>query len=139
MVQKEIRQKRRSDQEWLDIIHECRNSGMSDKAWCEAHEIHPSKFYYHIRRLKASACEIPVAGTAAVSPKQEIVQVYPDEEPVEDSFFAQNPATGRLASDAAVRLSVGGCRVEIFNSAASETICHTLAALRQLCQAICPA
>lgn len=134
MVQKEIRQKRHSDKEWLDIIQECRNSGMSDKAWCEAHGIHPSKFYYHIRRLKTGVCEIAdAAAVPSVSPKPEIVQVYPDKDPAEDPFFTRNPSAGILSSETAVRLSIGGCRVEIFNSAASETIYHTLAALRQLC------
>ena len=52
------RHPRRSDEEWLNIIHECRTSGLSDKTWCEEHHIHTSKFYYHIRRLRAKACEI---------------------------------------------------------------------------------
>ena len=52
------RHPRRSDEEWLNIIHECRTSGLSDKIWCEEHHIQPSKFYYHIRRLRAKACEI---------------------------------------------------------------------------------
>lgn len=52
------RHPRRSDEEWLNIIHECRTSGLPDKIWCEEHHIQPSKFYYHIRRLRAKACEI---------------------------------------------------------------------------------
>lgn len=43
---------------WLNIIKECRTSGLPDKTWCLDHGIQPSKFYYHIRRLKAKACEI---------------------------------------------------------------------------------
>ncbi|WP_416386550.1 IS66 family insertion sequence element accessory protein TnpA [Blautia faecis] len=42
------RHPRRSDEEWLNIIHECRTSGLSDKIWCEEHHIQPSKFYYHM-------------------------------------------------------------------------------------------
>ena len=52
------RHPRRSDEEWLNIIKECRTSGLPDKTWCLDHGIQPSKFYYHIRRLKAKACEI---------------------------------------------------------------------------------
>ena len=52
------RHPRRSDEEWLDIIHECRTSGLPDKTWCEEHHIQTSKFYYHIRRLRAKTCEI---------------------------------------------------------------------------------
>lgn len=31
MIQKRIR---RTDQEWLDLIQECRTSGLTDKEWC---------------------------------------------------------------------------------------------------------
>lgn len=34
MVQKELRHPRRTNQEWLDLIQECRASGMSDN-WIE--------------------------------------------------------------------------------------------------------
>lgn len=47
---KQKRHPRRPDQEWLDLIQECRSSGMTDKAWCEMNHIQPSKFYYHICR-----------------------------------------------------------------------------------------
>ena len=36
MVQKRIR---RTDQEWLDLIRECRTSGLTDKAWYEQQHI----------------------------------------------------------------------------------------------------
>ena len=61
------RHPRRSDEEWLNIIHECRTSGLSDKIWCEEHHIQPSKFYYHIRRLRAKACEITEQEVVPVS------------------------------------------------------------------------
>lgn len=43
---------RRTDKEWLDLIQECRSSGLSDKCWCQEHHIHTSNFYYQIRRLR---------------------------------------------------------------------------------------
>ncbi|MFQ6806673.1 MAG: IS66 family insertion sequence element accessory protein TnpA [Lachnospiraceae bacterium] len=30
---------RRSSQEWLDLITDCRTSGMTITAWCKAHAI----------------------------------------------------------------------------------------------------
>lgn len=30
---------RRSEQEWLRLITECRQSDMADNAWCEQHNI----------------------------------------------------------------------------------------------------
>jgi hypothetical protein len=61
MVQKELRHPRRTNQEWLDLIQECRASGMSDKDWCDQHNIQRSSFYYHIRKLRDRACAIPEA------------------------------------------------------------------------------
>mgnify|MGYP000762733981 CR=1 FL=1 len=56
------RNPRRTDKEWLDLIQECRSSGLSDKCWCQEHHIHTSNFYYQIRRLRQKACEIPEPG-----------------------------------------------------------------------------
>ena len=33
------KKKTRSDQEWLDLIQECRASGLPDKEWCQLHSI----------------------------------------------------------------------------------------------------
>ena len=35
----------RSEQEWLQIITEGRQSGLTDHAWCELHNISNSSFY----------------------------------------------------------------------------------------------
>ena len=34
-------------------------SGLTDKQWCEAHQICPSNFYYQIKKFRNKACEIP--------------------------------------------------------------------------------
>ena len=47
------KRKYRTDEEWLSLIQECRLSGLTDKQWCEAHQICPSNFYY---LNKKSAC-----------------------------------------------------------------------------------
>ena len=67
------RNPRRTDEEWLNLIQECRLSGLSDKYWCEQHHIHPSNFYYHIKRLRNKACDIPKAVGSPLSQKQEVV------------------------------------------------------------------
>jgi len=35
----EQKQPKRSEREWIDLIRECRSSGLSDKAWCGEHGI----------------------------------------------------------------------------------------------------
>lgn len=69
------RHPRRTDEEWMNLIQECRTSGMSDKRWCEEHNIHTSNFYYQIRRLRKMACDIPESSHSAFHEKQEIVRL----------------------------------------------------------------
>ena len=79
------RQPRRSDQEWFDLIMECRQSGLSDKVWCEEHDIATSTFYNAVTRLRRKACDIPDKSEAKsvvdlTSRKQEVVptSIVPD-------------------------------------------------------------
>lgn len=35
----------RSLEEWMELVTECRQSGLTDAAWCNEHGIAPSCFY----------------------------------------------------------------------------------------------
>lgn len=125
------RNPRRTDEEWLNLIQECRSSGLSDKCWCEEHHIHTSNFYYQIRRLRDKACDIPEPASSSFSSKQEVVQVSFDEPailPVQEKISCV-PSS----DETAIRITLHGFRVEITNAAASETVFHTLSALQRLC------
>ena len=49
----------RSLDEWMELVTECRQSGLTDAAWCNEHGISPSCFYNAVTRLRKKACEIP--------------------------------------------------------------------------------
>ena len=49
----------RSLDEWMDLVTECRQSGLTDAAWCNEHGISPSCFYNAVTRLRKKACQIP--------------------------------------------------------------------------------
>lgn len=55
------RANRRSQDEWVQLIRECRSSGLSDRTWCEQHGILVSSFYNAVKRLRKSACDIPLS------------------------------------------------------------------------------
>ena len=40
-----MRNKRRTDEEWLSLIQQCRSSGFSDRVWCEQNDISINTFY----------------------------------------------------------------------------------------------
>ena len=74
------RHAQRSDQEWLRLITECRQSGMSDYAWCAKNDIPSSSFYNAISRLRKKACAIPEPDDNTMimdltSRKQDVVQI----------------------------------------------------------------
>ena len=80
----------RSLDEWMDLITECRQSGLTDAAWCNEHGISPSCFYNAVTRLRKKACQIPdPAGKASTldltSHKQDVVQIAiePENSPTE--------------------------------------------------------
>ena len=80
----------RSLDEWMDLITECRQSGLTDAAWCNEHGISPSCFYNAVARLRKKACQIPdPAGKASTldltSHKQDVVQIAiePETSPAE--------------------------------------------------------
>jgi hypothetical protein len=130
MLQKH-RQPRRTDQDWMNLIQECRTSGLSDKDWCEQHSVPISTFYTKISRLRKKACDIPTVQNHVVSNPQQVVPLeIIDEQPL----TCENQADiGAIAHVPAVVLNIHGCSIEIANLAAKETIINILSALQQLC------
>lgn len=54
-----MRNKRRTDEEWLSLIQQCRSSGFSDHVWCEQNDISINTFYNTVTRLRKKSCMIP--------------------------------------------------------------------------------
>lgn len=135
MVQEKKRHPRRSDQEWMDLIQDCRTSGMTDKAWCEEHGIQTSKFYYHIRRLRGKACVIPEnALVPARQEHHEMVSIhFPEADSLQTMEEPVRNAAGFYDDQTAIRLSFHGASLEITNHAAGGTIAAVLAALEEIC------
>ena len=48
---------RRSMEEWMELVTECRQSGLTDAAWCHEHGISPSCFYNAVTRLRKRASQ----------------------------------------------------------------------------------
>ena len=70
----------RSLDEWMELVTECRQSGLTDAAWCNEHGISPSCFYNAVTRLRKKVCQIPdPVGKASTldltSHKQDVVQI----------------------------------------------------------------
>jgi hypothetical protein len=130
MLQKH-KQPRRTDTEWINLIQECRTSGISDKEWCEQHSIPISTFYTKISRLRKKACDIPAVQNHVVYQPQQVVPLkILDDSPLVCQGQTDEGVTERVS---AVVLNIHGYRIEISNYAAKETILNTLSVLQQLC------
>ena len=61
---------------WATLVLECNNSGMSKKAWMEAHHINEKQFYYWQRRLrKEAACELKETALSAAAPAVNFAEI----------------------------------------------------------------
>ena len=118
-----------NDEQWLNLITQCRSSGLTDRQWCIENGIPVSTFYYHVRALRKKACEVPEAVDAAAQ-KQEVVQI-----PLWEK--EQHSDTGAFHTPS-ICLEMQGIRIEIHEQAGADVIRNTLLALRQLCQVNCP-
>lgn len=113
---------RRSKQEWMELIHECRTSGMTASAWCEQHSI-PRKSYTNAvsRLVREGLVERVYPGRFARQP-QEIVDI--------------SSAAGTAALPGfqpAVVLKTASYCIGISNLAQPDIIRSAFAALQQLC------
>ncbi|MCR5755315.1 MAG: transposase [Acetatifactor sp.] len=63
--------------EQVELIMECRRSGLSDYQWCQNHGIHPGTFYNWVSKLRKAGYQIPdsESRTAALPVKQEVVKL----------------------------------------------------------------
>lgn len=133
---------RRSLDDWMELVTECRQSGLTDVAWCEAQGISPSCFYNAVSRLRKRACQIPdPIGKASTldltSHKQDVVQIAiePETSPAElfqdernSSMYLDNSHTIKIylcfCINTGRRIHLPKCLV-ISNNPFSQFICCT--------------
>lgn len=122
------RNRRRTDQEWMDLIQDCRTSGLTDRQWCEENHISLSNFYKRIRKLRENAYEVPERTGSVQEGRNEVVEItasFPED--------INRPAPQISAADTAVRLVFKGIPVEITNAASMDAVFHTISVLEKLC------
>ena len=123
----------RSDQEWLELIEECRASGLSVRNWCQMRSISIKTFYNKVSNLRKKSCDIP---RAQADPSRLEHEVIPLEMAAGPALYPVRSADGALQAPparAAVTIRISGYSVEIADGASEDTIRNTLLALGELC------
>ena len=124
---------RRTNEEWMELITQCRCSGLSDERWCRDHGIPVSTFYRHVRLLRQKACDVPAVVRGDVSPKQEVVPVQVTD--IREADRAKNsfpmPETG--VRGPAIRIHLGSAYIDIMDHADTTLLSAAVMALKTLC------
>ena len=110
-------------QYWLEVIRQCRASGLTNQAWCEQHNISLKSYYYWIAKIRKLALEDLHRKNNGIHATADQYTLLPHPA----SEFAEIPLPGRHAarSDPAVVLHIGTITVEVF----ADTSCELLAAI----------
>lgn len=128
-----MRNKRRTDEEWLSLIQECRSSGSSDRAWCEQNDISINTFYNTVTRLRKKACMVPETAGPTMDDPPEIVPLSLAGESRAQMPDPTRPWPADAASlGEALTVMVNGCKVAVNNNAGRDVIYNTISALREL-------
>ena len=92
-------------QKWLEIIHQCRGSGLSNQQWCEQNGVSLKSYYYWIAKIRKMAIEnLPRKQTALSAPTE--VQKEPVFAPISD-------ISHQSRKTAPVTIRVGNAAIEI--------------------------
>ena len=115
-------------QYWLDVIRQCRASGLTNQAWCEQHDISLKSYYYWIAKIRKMALEELPRKRNGSRPVMEQTVLLPDAA----AEFTEVSLRGRqdfTAAPAAV-LHIGTVTVELFEDTSRELLEAIMKAVR---------
>lgn len=121
----QLRAKNRSLDEWMDLITECRRSGLCDADWCKKNGIHPSSFYNAVSKLRRKACSLPertanhnVVDLTASNPDDVQFSIIPDkpQAPAMPASMSMKPEAN-LDNSHTIEIAVSGSYVRLKNDA----------------------
>lgn len=95
-------------QKWLDIIHRCRDSGLSNRQWCEENGIELKSYYYWLSKIRKLAIEsIPRKPSALSTMPSTITRPAP-------TTFAEIPVERRTLYNAdRIMIHIGDAVLEV--------------------------
>ena len=126
---------RRNLDEWMELILECRKSGMSDRQWCIANGINQNTFNSAIKHLKHKNYTIPKARDIDIHDftisKQDVVKVdiIPDIQPPREVIPIPE-VTPHLDNSHMIEISIGDIHISLSNGADPVLVSKTLSILR---------
>ena len=118
---------KRSDEEWDEIIRQCKSSGLSDHQWCEDHGIAISTYYRRLRLFR----DIRPEQTLPAKTKQNIQELH---SVVPLTLMDELPAKEQTSyHETAASIRVGDVTIDLYNGAGQEMIASLLETAVRLC------
>lgn len=112
---------------WLDVIRQCRASGLTNQAWCEQNNISLKSYYYWIAKIRRQALEdLPRKNNGIPSPGSNTILL-----PETSSEFTQISLPDRHTSHSSPTavLHIKDIRIEVFEATSSESLTRILKAV----------
>ena len=124
---------RRTNEEWLSLIQQCRKSGMTDAQWCLNNGISRHTFYNAVKRLRKCSYEVPSRRPRDIydltSAKQDVVKVdiIPDVLPPKEALPEMAP---HFDNSHMIEIRIGDVHISLSNGADPVLVSSTLSLLR---------
>ena len=116
-------------QYWLDVIRQCRASGLTNQIWCEQHDISLKSYYYWLSKIRKLALE-------ELLRKKNGIHVCTDQPSYllteSSSEFAELslPDSNTSCCTPAAILHIGAITVELYESTSTQMLENILKAVR---------
>lgn len=134
-------QSQRSTDQWMELIIQCRQSGLSDAAWCRQQGIPASSFYNAVSRLRKKACSIPepsgerpgrIIDLTSGLPDVVPIHIEPEMSPEADEVPVGIHPAAHLDNPHSIEILIGKSCVRISNGTDPALLSAVIAALGRL-------
>ena len=95
-------------QEWMDIIRDCRNSGLTVQQYCDDNNLSRPSYYYWLNKIRKTALE-------SATPAPTFVELKP-------------PAVSQ-PNNSAINICIGDARIELSETISDEFLIRILKAV----------
>lgn len=121
---------RYTEEEKMELITRCRQSGLSDYEWCRENNINSSTFYYWIKKLRIEAYKPELLSVTKEARKQEVVKV----DIVPEQELISPPAARNVITEddttSSIELILNGCTLKIHNNVNPALLAHAINIIR---------
>jgi transposase-like protein len=118
--------------QWSELIKECRNSGQTIRAWCEANGVGEKSFYYWQRKFRSEACQVLDRQLTKSSSQAIITSTLPSFAEIQITQPKPEPISYGSES-IAVTVCINGITAQIHNGASEPTVETVIRTLREQC------